>query len=90
MADYSIHFRILAPNSRWNDTTLRGIYVQGPVEELKDELAAQEEMPNLLFNLTIQLDNHLRERGRKRVRLHHEVSPMAPARLSDAAAEPPT
>lgn len=69
MADYSIYFRILAPNSGWNDTTLWGVYIQKMVGELKDELAAQEEMPNVetLFNLTI----HLRERRRKRVRLHH-------------------
>lgn len=75
MADNSIHFMILAPNSGWNDTTLWGVYIQGLVEELKDELAAQEEMPNLemLFNLTIHLDNRLRERRRKRIRLHLEV-----------------
>lgn len=86
------NFQTLEPNSGWNDNTLWGVYIQGLVEELKDELAAQEEMPNLemFVNLTIHLDNHLRERQRKRARLHREVSPMASARLSGAAAEPPT
>lgn len=78
MADCSIHFQIVVANSGWNDTALRGVYIQRLAEELKDELAAQEEMPDLemLLDLSIGMDNHLRERRRDRVRLRYAVSPM--------------
>lgn len=82
VADYSIHFCILAANSGWNDTAVREIYVQGLAEELKGELATREEALDLemLINLTIHLDNRLRESRGERVRLRHAVPPMAPAR----------
>lgn len=65
-ADYSIHFWILAANIGWNDTTLRGVYIQRWAEELKDELAAQEETPDFetVIDLTIHLDNLLRDSER--------------------------
>lgn len=44
MDDYSIHFRILVANSGWNDTALRGVYIQGLAEELKDELKRRRQI----------------------------------------------
>lgn len=72
VANSSIQFRILAVNSGWNDAALRVVGLEGLGEELKDELAAQDETPSLasLIALTTRLDSRLRERwreGRSRV-----------------------
>ncbi|KAK3569965.1 hypothetical protein QTP86_007792 [Hemibagrus guttatus] len=51
-------------SSGWNEQALQAAYVQGPSEELKDELAARDPPDNLeaLYELVIHLDNRLQER----------------------------
>lgn len=57
MAEFSFQFWI--PAKAVGMTPPSGVFVQGLAEELKDELAAREETPNLetLIDLTICLDN---------------------------------
>lgn len=68
VADFSVEFRTLAADSKWNDEALRGVFVKGLNESLKDELASRDEPSDLdsLVSLAIRLDNRLRERHRER------------------------
>lgn len=47
VANYSIQLCILPANSRWNDATLQGVYIKGLGQELKDDLAAHDDSPDL-------------------------------------------
>ena len=67
-SQYALEFRILAAESGWNDTALQGIFLKGISEELKDELVTRDEPDSLeaLIDLTIRLDNRIRERRREK------------------------
>lgn len=71
-------------DSDWNDATLQGVYIKGLVEELKDELTAQDEIPDLktLMSLPTRLDNRLRERWRERSRFICSLPLTSPASLT--------
>lgn len=81
MADYSIEFRLLAAGSGWNDSALRGVFLQGLSEQLKDELAVKNESASLdsLISLAVRLDNWLRERRRERSSQPFATRPFDPS-----------
>ncbi|XP_076729333.1 uncharacterized protein LOC143412466 isoform X2 [Maylandia zebra] len=67
VADFSIDFWILAEETGWAENALRGAFLNCLNEELKHELATKE-LPkplSTLINMCIQLDNHMREFGRR-------------------------
>lgn len=68
VSQYSVNFRIVATESRWDEAALRGAFFHGLNEDLKDELAARDESADLetLISLAIRIDNRLRERRRER------------------------
>ena len=68
VAEFSVDFRILAAESGWDETALRGVFVHGLSDTVKDELAARDETDSLdsLISLSIRLDNRLRERRREK------------------------
>lgn len=47
VADFSVEFRTLAADAKWNDEALRGVFVKGLNENLKDELASHDEPSDL-------------------------------------------
>uniref|UniRef100_A0A4W6F130 CCHC-type domain-containing protein n=1 Tax=Lates calcarifer TaxID=8187 RepID=A0A4W6F130_LATCA len=77
VADYAVEFRILAAETGWDEPALRGIFIRGLAERLKDELAARDEPSTLdaLVSLAVRLDNCLRERRREK----HATSSSRPA-----------
>uniref|UniRef100_A0A3Q2XTT7 Peptidase A2 domain-containing protein n=1 Tax=Hippocampus comes TaxID=109280 RepID=A0A3Q2XTT7_HIPCM len=68
VADYSITFRILAAQSGYDDRALCGLLRRGLNTQLKDELATRDNRSNLeeLIDITLVLDNRIRERSRER------------------------
>lgn len=68
VADYSIEFRILGTEANWDEQALRGVFVHGLSESMKDELTFHNEPSTLddLISLSIRLDNRQRERRRER------------------------
>lgn len=68
VADYSVEFRTLAAESRFNEEALQEVFVDGLSESLKDVLASRDEPNSLdaLVSLAIRIDCRLRERGRQR------------------------
>ena len=68
VAEFSVEFRTHAVRSGWNDKSLRGIFLSGLCDPIKDELATREEADTLdeLISLSIRLDNRIRERRRER------------------------
>ena len=81
VADYSIEFRTIASDSKWNSPSLYDAFYHGLSEKIKDELAARELPSELdsLIDLTIRIDNRMRERRRER--FQSAVS-RAPVRFS--------
>ena len=80
VADYSVEFRILAAEAGWNDEALKGAFLHGLCEQLKDELAVRDETNSLdaLIDLSIRLDNRMRERRReKNYKSHTPVNAFA-------------
>ncbi|XP_032364699.1 uncharacterized protein LOC116679100 [Etheostoma spectabile] len=90
----------LAADSGWNEEALRGVFINGLTEVIKDELAVRDEPDSLdkLVSLAIKLDNRLRERRRERGgpprftrrttapdRLRRPSSPSLPASSPDYA-----
>lgn len=63
VADFSVDFWILAEETGWEETALRGAFLNSLNEGLKRELATKELPKTLsaLINLCIRLDDHLRE-----------------------------
>ena len=68
VAQYAVDFRILAVESGWDQAALQAVFLKGLSEEVKDELAARDDTSTLdeLIDLSIRLDNRLRERRRER------------------------
>lgn len=68
VAEFSVEFRTYAARSGWNDKSLRGLFLSGLSETIKDELATREEADTLdeMISLSIRLDNRLRERRREK------------------------
>ncbi|KAF7645472.1 hypothetical protein LDENG_00203970 [Lucifuga dentata] len=68
VADFSIEFRTLAADAKWDDEALCSVFLNGLSEQLKDELASHEEPATFdsLVSLAIRLDCCLRERRRER------------------------
>ncbi|KAK7921945.1 hypothetical protein WMY93_008847 [Mugilogobius chulae] len=61
VADYSIQFRIVAAESGWNETALRGVFWRGLSDTMKDELSVRDEPKSLedLISLSIRIDNRM-------------------------------
>lgn len=68
VAEFSIDFRVKAAETGWGDDALRGAFVIGLSDRLKDELATRDEPESFeaLVNLAIRIDNRLRERVEER------------------------
>lgn len=62
VVDYSIRFRTLAAETGWDKEALRGIFVRGLHENLKDELAGRS--PAQLHHLTPREREHRIREGR--------------------------
>lgn len=43
VAECSVEFRSLGANSGWNDESLKGVFLNGLSDQVKDELAARDE-----------------------------------------------
>lgn len=69
VAEYSVEFRTLAAESKWNDSALLSVFLNGLNDQLKDELASKDEPTDFdsLVSLAIRLDNRLRERHREKL-----------------------
>lgn len=67
MGDYSVQFRTLAKDACWNKEALKAVFIKGLNDRLKDELASRDSPAHFvaLVNITIRLDNRLRERRRE-------------------------
>ncbi|KAK7929110.1 hypothetical protein WMY93_005505 [Mugilogobius chulae] len=72
VAEYSVEFRTLAAEAKWDDVALQSVFVNGLSEQLKDELALKDDSNDLdsLISTAIRLDNRLRERRRERTSRH--------------------
>lgn len=70
VAEYTLDFRTLAAESRWNGIALRSVYILGLTEDILKELACRDESASLdmLMHLSIKLDNLMRERFNRDVR----------------------
>lgn len=81
VAEFALDFRTLAEESGWNEEALLGAFYKGLNENLKDELAARDDVSTLdkLIELTIRLDNRLRERRRERALRVPNTAPQFPA-----------
>lgn len=93
VASFSIEFRILANECGWDESALKGIFVKGLSEQLKDELATRDEPSSLdeLIALAIKIDNRLRERSRERADKTRRFSPPAgPSTIATPSFPPPT
>ena len=76
VAEFSVEFRTVASDSRWNNESLQDAFLQGLNEAINDELAARDD-PGSLDNLiatAIKIDNRLRERRRDRTSRHSNPS----------------
>ena len=66
-AEYTLEFRILAADSRWDDTALRSAYRRGLSEAIKDLIVRDRPSSlNELITLALQMDERLRERRQER------------------------
>lgn len=76
VADYSIHFHILAAKSGFDDCALHSIFDHALSSSVKDELAVCDDTNHLeeQISFAIRLDNRLRERHRERGTNHRRVT----------------
>lgn len=87
MTDYAIDFRTLAADSSWNASALYDAFYNGLSERIKDELAARDPPKdvNALIDLSIRIDQRLRDRRRERgIR-----GPNLPPAFLSASSPPP-
>lgn len=69
VADYAVEFRILAAESRWDDAALMCAFRRGLNDSIKDLIIRdQPECFASLVQLTLQVDDRLRERRAERSR----------------------
>ncbi|XP_062403850.1 uncharacterized protein LOC134094368 [Sardina pilchardus] len=68
VAEYAVHFRTLAAESKWNVEALIAGFQHGLSSVIKDELATRDPATDLesLIDQTIRLDNRMRERRLER------------------------
>lgn len=61
VAEYSIGFWTLAADSKWNEEALKGAFLNGLNDSVKDELAVRDEPNDLhcLVSLAIKIDSRL-------------------------------
>ena len=93
VAEFALDFRTLAAESGWNEEALLGAFYKGLNENLKDELAARDDVATLerLIELTIRLDNRLRERRRERaLRVPNIALQSSAALLPTPSSHPPS
>lgn len=79
VADFAIEFWSLAAESKWTPEALVPAFHHGLSEQLKDEMAAREDIQDLdsIIFLAIRVNNCLRERRRQR----REALANAPEKL---------
>ena len=66
VTEYTLEFRMLAADSRWDDTALRSAYRRGLSEEIKDLIVRDRpSSSNDLISLALIMDNRLNERRRE-------------------------
>jgi len=68
VADFSVEFKTLAADAGWDDSALRGTFLNGLYEPLQDEIAARDKPADFktLVSLAIRLDNRLQGRRSQR------------------------
>lgn len=93
VADYAIKFKTLAATSEWNPAALAAHFLDGLVEEVKDEIYARDppELLDDIIELAIRLDSRMELR--RKVRGHSSrtraelFSPLA-SRVLESSDEP--
>lgn len=65
VAQFSIEFWILAAESEWNEVASKSAFIKGLSEEIKDQLATQDEPDSLesLISLSIRTRETQRAQG---------------------------
>lgn len=86
VAEYAVHFRTLAAESKWNMEALIATFHHGLSNYIRDELATKDPATTLesLIDQTIRLDNRMRERRCERqpeLQSIHGASAPAPGPL---------
>ncbi|KAI3358253.1 hypothetical protein L3Q82_003251 [Scortum barcoo] len=76
--DYAIEFRTLAADSGWNFPAIKGAFINGLNDDIKDQLAPHETPAEFegLVNLAIRIDTRLRERESERRRATRRSSEL--------------
>ncbi|KAI2655938.1 Transposon Tf2-9 polyprotein [Labeo rohita] len=90
-ADYAIEFRTLAAQSGWNDVALKAIFYNSLNVDLQTELACRREnsLFSELINLTIKIDNLMRQTPRQRTnKINHRNPPICGPAMEQTSAEP--
>ena len=86
VAEYTLDFRTLAADSRWDDTALRSAYRRGLSDEIKDLIVRDRpSSTHELINLALTMDNRLIERRRERAQ-----HPRGSSGVSGPRSGPPT
>lgn len=97
VADYSVDFWSLAVDAGWNEAAHQGVFVQGLLDHLKNELAARDKPGDLpsLVSLAVRMDNRIREHQRERstrssrASMASESAYLVPARRAETSSSPP-
>ena len=99
VAEFMVEFHILAAETGWPDSVLQGVLIKALNEQMKDQLASQEEPSSFedFITLAIRIDNRLAERRRERascsqppstLRFSSYLLILPPSRESIALGEP--
>lgn len=91
VSDYSIEFRTLAAECKWNEEAQWDHFLHGLADRIQQEIRAVE-LPtslNSLIDLTIRVENRLDQATRRRGRAVLANRPEAQYQRSDVAVSPP-
>lgn len=91
VADHSIDFRIMAERTGWNELALQGTFLNSLSKTIRDKLATCDEPQSLdeLINLSIRIDNRLRERRNERMSSYRPWTPTIHVTSEGPSAEHP-
>nr|XP_055051762.1 retrotransposon-derived protein PEG10 [Misgurnus anguillicaudatus] len=91
VSDYSIEFRTLAAECKWNEEAQWDHFLHGLADRIQQEIRAVELPSSLngLIDLTIRIDNRLDQAARRRGRTTRTTSPEVQHRRPEVAVSPP-
>lgn len=77
---YLVVFWVLATKSEWNEEVIKGVYLSGHNEQLKDELSLKDELDSndMLISFTIRHDAYALA-----VQGESQLAPLLSSHLSD-------